>query len=230
MHHLLLLLLKQRSTDAMAMDDPDILLDLRKQKGDVHSSKYDMFWNVLSVYIEEVNPAVDERRHSNVAHMPVAISLRHLRDTIKERLEQKYPGDEEKQRCPSLEWLCLQFWPRNPFSTAALRHTGQFDLKFGVQIRQLRRSHPDSRYVSVILKYIKEFSVRFRHLVMYTSVDDKAIIPVGEPGLPISTGVRGHNRSILPLQASQGPMALDHDFHVHGVVPSVFFCGNTWVI
>ena len=25
------------------------------------------------------------------------------------------------------------------------------------------------------------------------SVDDKAIIPVGNPGLPVSTGVRGHN-------------------------------------
>ena len=50
------------------------------------------------------------------------------------------------------------------------------------------------------------------------SVDDKAIIPVGEPGMPVS-GCRGHNRSIVPLQG-QGPGALDHDFHVCGIVPS----------
>lgn len=54
----------------------------------------------------------------------------------------------------------------------------------------------------------------------YTSVDYKAIIPVGDPGLPVSTGVRGHNRSIV-LAEGPGPSALDHDFHVHGVVPSV---------
>ena len=54
------------------------------------------------------------------------------------------------------------------------------------------------------------------------SVDDKAIVPVGEPNAPISTGVCGHNRSLVP---SQGPQleALDHDFHLHGIVPSVAF-------
>ena len=74
-------------------------------------------------------------------------------------------------------------------------------------------------YVSVILKYIKEFSVKFCDAVMYASVDDKAIIPIGEPGLPVYSGVRGHNRSIV----FQGPLALDHDFHAQGVVPSVSF-------
>ena len=58
---------------------------------------------------------------------------------------------------------------------------------------------------------------------MYASVDDKAIIPIGEPGFPVSSGVRGHNRSIVPLQGHQGPLALDHDFHVHGIVPVSFF-------
>ena len=35
-------------------------------------------------------------------------------------------------------------------------------------------------------------------------------------------GVRGHNRSLVPLD---GPtlLALDHDFYVHGIVPSVAF-------
>jgi len=54
------------------------------------------------------------------------------------------------------------------------------------------------------------------------SADDKAVIPVGEPDLPatVSTGVRGHHRSLVPLN---GPnvATLDHDFHVQSVVPSV---------
>ena len=53
---------------------------------------------------------------------------------------------------------------------------------------------------------------------MLVSVDDKATVPVGEPGLPINTGVRGR-RSLVPTESFVG--ALDHDFHLHGVVPSV---------
>ena len=58
------------------------------------------------------------------------------------------------------------------------------------------------------------------NITLLLSVDNKAIVPVGEPGDPISTGVRGHHRSSM---CSGGPTlaALDHDFHLHGIVPSV---------
>ena len=55
------------------------------------------------------------------------------------------------------------------------------------------------------------------------SVDDKAIVPVGEPNAPVSTGVRGHNHSLVPTEGPQVE-ALDHDFHLHGIVPSMAFC------
>ena len=57
------------------------------------------------------------------------------------------------------------------------------------------------------------------------SVDDKAIVPVGEPGAPVSTGVRGHNKSLV---STSGPknLALGHDFHVFGIVPSVAFVAD----
>lgn len=54
------------------------------------------------------------------------------------------------------------------------------------------------------------------------SVDDMAIVPVGEPSTPVSTGVRGHNHSLVSVNGSQ-LQALDHDFHLHGIVPSVAF-------
>lgn len=95
-------------------------------------------------------------------------------------------------------------------------------MKFGVQVRQLRRDHADSHYVSALLQYVRHFSVHHHNITALVSVDDKAVIPLGEPNYPISTGVRGHNRSLVPLN---GPelLALDHDFHVHGIVPSVAF-------
>ena len=64
------------------LDDPGIVLDLRAQNGDPKSTKFDDFWQELSIFLEEGVLAVDERRHSDVLHMPVAISVRHLRECI----------------------------------------------------------------------------------------------------------------------------------------------------
>ncbi len=71
---------------------------------------------------------------------------------------------------------------------------------------------------------MKEFVVMHKSLVRMVFVDDKEIVPVGEPSTPVSTGVRGHNRSLTCITTS-GPQncALGHDFHVHGIVPSVSF-------
>ena len=54
------------------------------------------------------------------------------------------------------------------------------------------------------------------------SVDDKCIIPVGEPDGAVSTGVWGHNHFLVTIDGPQ-LQALDHDFHVHGIVLSAAF-------
>lgn len=53
-------------------------------------------------------------------------------------------------------------------------------------------------------------------------MDDEAIIPVGEPGIPIGKGVKGHNKV---LTHADGPrlVCIDHDFHAGCIVPSVTF-------
>ena len=154
--------------------------------------------------------------------MPFAISVSHLRDLISHRLKEEFP--EMDVLVPSLEWIRLQFLPHNPYTATALRHTGRFDVKYAVQCRQLRKDHPDAKYVAVILRYAKEFAVEHSNSLLMISVDDKAIIPVGEPQCPVSTGVRGHNRSMVVGGTLMNQLkALDHDFHVAGIVPSVAF-------
>ena len=54
------------------------------------------------------------------------------------------------------------------------------------------------------------------------SLDDKAIVPVGEPHCPVSTGVRGHRKSFVTVNGPQNN-SLDHCFHIHGIVLSVSF-------
>ena len=125
----------------------------------------------------------------------------------------------------SEEWIRLQFCPSNPFANSALRHTGRMNIKYAVQARQLRKDHPDSHYVNTLLQYAKNFTVKNRSVAQMISIDDKATVPVGEPGLPVSTGVRGHNRSLVPSQCQLS--ALDHDFHVSGLVPSVMLIVET---
>lgn len=225
--------------EVFELDEPEILLDMRRLNGKPNSTVFERFWDELSFYLEEITPACDDRRHSSTLHMPIAISVSNLRDIIEGRLSSKFPSEDIA--IPSVEWIRLQFSPRNPYAANSIRNTGRFEVKFAVQKRQLRKSHPDSKYVMVLLKYVREYAVRFADHVLLASIDDKAIVPVGEPGLPTSTGVRGHNRSLVPSSCFLS--ALDHDFHIHGVVPSVclmvqipqspldsFFSGQVYVV
>ena len=68
------------------LDNLSFIYDLRQLNGNPGSSKFDVFWEELRYYIEELAPAVDDRRHSETPHMPVAISLRHLLTLVKSRL------------------------------------------------------------------------------------------------------------------------------------------------
>ena len=58
---------------------------------------------------------------------------------------------------------------------------------------QIQANHEDSKYVFHQQRYLREFAVKFRDHWSLISADDKAVIPVGEPGHAVSTDVRAHN-------------------------------------
>ena len=95
------------------LDDPQIVLDMRELNGNPNSTRFDVFWDELAQYLEDTTMAVDERRHTSVMHMPIAISVRNLRDIIVERLQKKHSN---LPPVPSLEWIRLQFWPSSPYA------------------------------------------------------------------------------------------------------------------
>ena len=88
-------------------------------------------------------------------------------------------------------------------------------------------------------------AVKLREHSIFLFVDDKVNIPVGkcslvifkcclyffvflhigEPNHPIATGVRGRQHAIVP---HDGPTltALDHDFYLAGITPSVAFLSS----
>ena len=102
----------------------------------------------------------------------------------------------------------------------AMQYTGRFQLKFKVQQRLNRKEHIDSKFATVQYNLMKQFALMWRdNALMY--VDDKATIPVGEPDTPLSTGARGHNKVLVPVDGCLA--ALHHDWHGASVVPSVAF-------
>ena len=80
------------ATALLEQDDPDIVIDLRRLNGNPQSTKFDLFWEELELFFEEQSLAVDDRRHDDVLHMPLAVSVRHLREAVMKRLEEKFPG------------------------------------------------------------------------------------------------------------------------------------------
>lgn len=75
----------------LELDDPDIIMDLRRFNGKAKNCQFDPFWDELQAFLDEVVLAVDERRHGDVLHMPFATSLRHLRDLVHDRLKINFP-------------------------------------------------------------------------------------------------------------------------------------------
>ena len=136
--------------------------------------KYEEFWKGVDALLEEYGKAVDDRRHGpDVAHLPIAISIP---DLIK-KVANKLPIET---LIPSESWVRFQFWPKNRFSEVAKHYNCRFDVKYKVQSRQLRKTHIDSRYCAVLLRYLKEIAVKFRSSAALFFLDDKSKIPIGK--------------------------------------------------
>ena len=114
---------------ALELGDPEITIDLREHK-DKKSSKYDVFWKTAAQFLAEkaadAVTAVDERRHDTVVHLATAISVNDLLHQIERNCPSETP-------IPSVQWLRLQFWPKDPIRRSSLQFTGLLPLKFMVQ-------------------------------------------------------------------------------------------------
>ena len=62
-------------------------------------------------------------------------------------------------------------------------------------------------------------AVKYHEYASIFFVDDKAIVPIGEPERPVPTNVQACGGALVPGDKILG--ALDHDFHICGLVPSV---------
>ena len=149
--------------------------------------------------------------NSVITHLVTAMSVADLHSAIKERCPENTP-------IPSLQWLCLQFWPRNASIRTVAQHTGKLKIKFMVQARQFRLTHIDVHYASALFRYQREFFIRFRDYVTFASLDDKHTIKLGKPGYPLTAAERG--KQVLVSMKTKFQVG-DHDFSKFSITPSV---------
>ena len=68
---------------------------------------------------------------------------------------------------------------------------------------------------------MREYAIKFRDNTIFVSIDDKAKVDFGEPGLYVSSGVRG-KKSMLAINRV---CYLDHDMQSKGsLTPSLILC------
>ena len=138
--------------------------------------------------------------------MALAVSARDLYDQCVEQAKESNIIHED---IPSLSWFRFQFWPKNPYTHAALNYTGRLKVRYMVQQRAVRKKSDDDHYCATLYKYARELAVAFKDYTAFVSTDDKNKIKVGEPDCPVSAVTRG--RQVL-VARGQVVQTADHDF------------------
>ncbi|GES83192.1 uncharacterized protein LOC105330322 [Rhizophagus clarus] len=174
------------------LGDPELITDLHEiNEGRIF--KYDLFWKYALKYLEGIAQesilAVDERRHDIFQYLAVAISIRDFQNQVLKICPLNIPT-------PSLQWIRLQFWPKNPHIKVAC----------------------NAHYASALFRYQKEMAILLRENSWLVFMDDKHRCKVGEPGYPVAAVERGRQVIVSKNKTFQ---VADHDFTKCGIIPSV---------
>ena len=92
-----------------------------------------------------------------------------------------------------------------------------------VKARQFWNNHIDCYYASALWRYQKEFAIKFWDHSLFVCQDDKHVVKVGEPGMPVAAVERG--KSVLVATDVVYAVA-DHDFCKLSLTPSVTLQAN----
>jgi hypothetical protein len=200
----------QERLNLIALGETGLVGDLRELNAGRPSDRFDVFFEKLKEIVETVT-AVDDRRHGEL-HLSRWISL-------EEMIAEAAGRCPEGTLIPSKSLVRLQFTPRNPYNHASMNFTGKIPVQYKIQKRQLRVAHQDQHFCAALYKYVKCKAIELGKYGSFVCSDDKAKVPVGNPGLPISTGVRG-KKTITPTSSEM--LAGDHDMHSTSLTPSVY--------
>ena len=207
--------------------DGELIADFRKYNGPERAKRLEKFWEVLKAVLGEKDQAADERRRGQPGAGIIGssiISIPILINEVEKRMMELYGGKQQlvaaRHDIPSIQWVALNFMPKNRKDHRQLHYTGQFEVVYKIQKRTLRCDHPDAHYGNALQRYAREFALRLGNSkCIFISADDKARVEIGPPGVYHQSGVR--NRRV-PTVASEELNASDHDFDGSSITPSVY--------
>lgn len=127
--------MEERLCALFELEEPDLLFDLRVTNPGNQSHRFSVFWDKAKEFLEEdIQTAVDDRRHSTVVHIAKAISVRDFKQQVQERCPPNTP-------IPSNELVRLQFVPAHRSYWTVAKYTSFLQVKKKVQQRQWRMEH-----------------------------------------------------------------------------------------
>lgn len=128
-----------------------------EEEANTSKTKFDKFFDAAQALLDEQSGAIpDERRHGTTCNRsPLFVSLRDFHAKTVVKMNEMYPGENN---VPSHEWFRLQLTPRNTYANTAKAYKCRINMKWRLQQRILRKSHPDHYYGSIVFRYFKEFA------------------------------------------------------------------------
>ena len=109
-----------------------------------------------------------------------------------------------------------------PHHLSAYKRLSTLGLQTKFQMRTARKTHVDAHYSNSQMQMLRTHAVRAHEdgglVVVWVSVDDKAKLPLGVPGLPQATIAR--TRKVV-VGTNEICAAMDHDYSPFQFTPSV---------
>jgi hypothetical protein len=204
--------------------------------------KFSIYYKVAAEVIESVSGASANRHGTNTvlsSEHASLVSTRALHQKIVDTLRASNLSDERDAPVPSPQMLAISLSPQYASRETAKHFSCRFQLRRGIQQATMRKDNIDANYNhrlnqtgnNLVLEVNKLVYSLYRGFpepcgnglilskgAIKISVDDKAAVPIGEPGYPVRTGVRKISASLKPEIAAA---ALDHDFHRANIRPSL---------
>lgn len=185
-----------------------------------YSGKFDNFWAATQEILDTERTVPHDRRHGTARYLaPVVLSIRDLMSQAEQKMNSMFP-DDPKNKIPSAEYFRLQFLPHNSTTKTAKRYYGRFSVKSTVQKRTLHKHHVDHHYAAKQFKFMREMASKFNEISVCFFLDDKAAIPIGPIGTPVST-TRRQRPGFVDTRNECGLNAADHDIIPLHITPSV---------
>ena len=230
----------------LSRGNPDLWPDLRAANSGA-KEKYTIFFDEAQKVIEQIS-GVDAYRHGEKNYLTSEnsdlTSIPALYTKIVSSIKNSSDFSVKNAPLPSESLLRVSLCPQYESREVSKNYTCKLNLTRAIQKATMRKNNIDSYYNHKLNQYCNLFIIEFNKLVyshfqnheeyptkdndiIFTkgvtkiSVDDKAAIPVGEPGLPVRTNTRKMSSSLTVSKIKNQPIALDHDFHRANIRPSV---------